>query len=247
MAARMMPQILSTQPQPAIQLVKLDQPVTGVRAMPRAKETWACRYNREVESTDVGSSGSDAESGWSSASDAPQIHPRQLQLEQERSKTQTLGTLGQAKRQRPKSLAKRVRLQAGQYFRGTPLTPIPGTPKAYSSSSSDAEENSFVQAPESVPPAEASGAPPGLPGSPKRRARQALLDRARCDGIPLKVRIPEDIAKNLRSLDYSMPAKKRPPLWPDLALSSSMNLDPSLPAKKCLSPFLLESPCFVDL
>jgi len=212
---------------------------------------WASHgFNREVESTDAGSSGSDAESGWSSASEAPQIDPRfQQRQQQDRPKPQPLG---QTKRQRPKPLAKRVRLQAGLYFRGTPLTPIPGTPKKeaeFSSSGSDAEgvNSCKLQAPvEPVPPG-AVAAPPGLPGSPKRRARQAMLETARSEGIPLKVRVPEEIAKNLRSLDYTIPAKKRPPLWPGMDFASAVNLDPQLPAKKCLSPFLLASPCFVDL
>jgi len=251
MAARMMPQILSTQPQQAVQLVEPGR----ARAvdMPSAKDMRASHgFNREVESTDAGSSGSDAESGWSSASEAPQSdHRFQQRQQQERPKPQPLG---QTKRQRPKPLAKRVRLQAGLYFRGTPLTPIPGTPKKqeaeFSSSGSDAEgvNSCKLQTPvEPVPPG-AVAAPPGLPGSPKRRARQAMLEKARSEGIPLKVRIPEEMAKNLRSLDYTIPAKKRPPVWPGMDFGSAVNLlDPQLPAKKCLSPFLLASPCFVDL
>jgi len=200
----------STSLAPALALALLGKAVLG-------EEAQQATTQGEVDSTDAGSSCSEAESGWSSASEVTQQHREQL-------RAPTL------RRKKPAMLNKRVRLQSGKFFQGTPLTPIPGTP---------------VRQPECHPSPEkmlASFAecrpPPGLPATPKRQARQALLERATAEGIPLKVRMPEVALQHMKVLDNSLPAKKRP-----IFTSEPLSLNPRLPAKKCLTPFLLEPPC----
>eukprot|EP00440_Ansanella_granifera_P030400 gb/GFBE01033027.1/.p1 GENE.gb/GFBE01033027.1/~~gb/GFBE01033027.1/.p1 ORF type:complete len:243 (+),score=40.73 gb/GFBE01033027.1/:1-729(+) len=191
----------------------------------------------EIDSTDAGSCCSDAESGWSSASEVAQPKtPPQLPLQ------------SMQRGKKPGPLGKKVRMVAGKLFRSTPLTPIPGTPVHPSRGVEDADSSSPEQedvGSEKIMPFQVLAAPvacrvpPGLPTSPKREARQAVIERAFAEGIPLKVRMPEAFAQIMRPLDCNMPAKKRP-LFLDGTAAQTASLDPLLPAKKCLTPFLLQ-------
>mmetsp|Transcript_38142 Transcript_38142/g.61506 ORF Transcript_38142/g.61506 Transcript_38142/m.61506 type:complete len:282 (-) Transcript_38142:516-1361(-) len=224
----------------------------------------------DVETTDAGSSESE-ESGWSSSSEFAKAEQNQKQ--QPRSSRRLQRPTGE----------KRVRIIAGRCFRGTPLSPIPGTPVAAGGDfSGDAfgfqhvmdgasycSEGFALPPPPPPSPATPSSSgvlqlpgmpsPPGLsllqgptPNGCKEQARRAVLDRAKAEGLPLKVRIPEAASSSFRALDSALPAKKRVPYWPELAASwaaaaslAVQNLDPQKPAMKRPSSFLLEAPCFL--
>jgi len=89
------------------------------------------------------------------------------------------------------------------------------------------------------------------PFSPTRQARQDVLNRARMERLPLKVRMPEGSAGMIfGTLDSGLPAKKRLPYWPDLAAPLAaaaevvlQNLDSLKPAMKRPTEFLLEPAC----
>jgi len=81
-----------------------------------------------------------------------------------------------------------------------------------------------------------------LPPSPTRRVRSAIIEEARRDGAPLKVQMSSEttikVLDNL--LDPTQPVKKR------LIITDSPQdlpkLTPGMPAKKRVTPWLLEEP-----
>jgi len=243
------PTILSTRPHAALLSLRVD---TSLDAPPPKLQP---PLQGEVESTDAGSSASEAESGYySSASDSSQRpssasssqRPQSRQLRQDVQQTPVCHP-----RARLGPLSRKIRLQRGQFFRGTPLTPIPGTPVGpkgslaaddSSSGSEDVNTGGVNRRPELArhSAAELFGVPPGLPLTPQRRARHHVLEEAMAKKVPIKVSMPDGFARHQSSLDCNLPAKKRP-LWPTPLLSQQV-LDPRLPVKKRLPAFLLEAP-----
>jgi len=83
-----------------------------------------------------------------------------------------------------------------------------------------------------------------LPASPGRRARLAIMEKAKQDGVPLKVQPLVAMSSSTALLDPTVPAKKKLP-FPDFANSASQSLrklKPGLPVKKRVVPWLLEDP-----
>lgn len=80
-----------------------------------------------------------------------------------------------------------------------------------------------------------------LPPSPTRRVRTAILDKAKNDAAPLKVQMESEVqAKVLQNLlDPTQPVKKR---LPTDSLDGFPELTPGMPAKKRVTPWLLEEP-----
>mmetsp|Transcript_2335 Transcript_2335/g.6038 ORF Transcript_2335/g.6038 Transcript_2335/m.6038 type:complete len:299 (-) Transcript_2335:29-925(-) len=88
------------------------------------------------------------------------------------------------------------------------------------------------------------------PVSPKRRKREATLAKARKDGVPLKIGIPEHLAAIFAGVaspltDPSAVAKTTPP-YPEFtgrtAEHLALGMEEKLPAKKNLIPWLTEDP-----
>jgi len=80
--------------------------------------------------------------------------------------------------------------------------------------------------------------------SPKKRSKEATMAKARRDGVPLKVRLPDHLASVPfnSSFDLTLPMKKRP-VYADAApdaLDSLKKADQTMPVKKCVSPFFLQ-------
>jgi len=147
---------------------------------------------------------------------------------------------------------------------GAPLEPIPGSPcqAAWAAGS-----RPIIPPPpvEPAPPAlkeaaaaelpaaalEHGGKPsilaysPASPRSPKKRARAAMLARAKRERVPLKVREPQGCSPKssaCRAWDPSLPVKKAfVPRSPKSALAAK-RLVPGVPAKKRESGFLLQDP-----
>merc|ERR1719215_1455760 len=83
--------------------------------------------------------------------------------------------------------------------------------------------------------------------SPKRRAREAMLARAKREALPLKVRMPAEAVDQLprRDLDPAVPVKKRPvfaQLFPTITEAALKKLQPGEPVKKRPTGFLLKDP-----
>lgn len=79
------------------------------------------------------------------------------------------------------------------------------------------------------------------PNSPKKRARMAVIAKARKEAIPLKVRLPKYSMLGTVPLNPSLPAKKRPiPEFASLTAMALQELKPGLPAKKRETFFLTE-------
>lgn len=82
--------------------------------------------------------------------------------------------------------------------------------------------------------------------SPKRYARDRMLVKARQDAVPLKVALPElALPRDTRMLDPTLPVKKKSAFADSLGECAATNLDnlePSMPAKKRVSTFLLMEP-----
>jgi len=90
----------------------------------------------------------------------------------------------------------------------------------------------------SVPGAEAEA-------SPKRNARNRMLLKAQEHALPLKVTLPELSGGYVNTLNPRLPVKKRSTFADslgDFALINVQNLEPNMPAKKRVSPFLLTDP-----
>jgi len=82
--------------------------------------------------------------------------------------------------------------------------------------------------------------------SPKKRAGELTLSSAKKEGLPLKIRLPDDLCVELpRSLNPTLPAKKRP-AFPDVAGSEPVmalrKMAPDMPVKKCVPQFVFEEP-----
>eukprot|EP00930_Biecheleria_cincta_P100366 TRINITY_DN92007_c0_g1_i1.p1 TRINITY_DN92007_c0_g1~~TRINITY_DN92007_c0_g1_i1.p1 ORF type:complete len:301 (-),score=38.22 TRINITY_DN92007_c0_g1_i1:212-1054(-) len=245
------PTILSTRPHAALHSLRVDTSLDAAPLLPKLRPS----LHGEVESTDAGSSsGSEAESGYSSASESSQ-RPSTASSSQRLQSLQLRQDVQQVPACRPRErlgpLSRKVRLQSGQFFRGTPLTPIPGTPvgpresmpaDGCSSGPEDVKMGDINRRSELEPlsATELFGTPPGLPLSPQRRARHHLLEEAMAKKVPIKVSMPDWFTRQPSSLDCNLPAKKRP-LWPTPPLAQQA-LDPRLPVKKRLPAFLLETP-----
>lgn len=82
-----------------------------------------------------------------------------------------------------------------------------------------------------------------LPTSPKRRARVAILEKAKRDGLPVKVESQFDNDFATIPLNPAVPAKKKLPFVDNLASSgqSMRRLKPGVPVKKHVNPWLLQS------
>lgn len=199
----------------------------------------------EEETTDAGSSASDAESTCSS----------------------TASSLGWPKRCQQTALRAR-------FFGGTRLEMIPGTPVGQSENLQDPQELHFgpplqhepyvpmpappwtvpavVKKAVLPPPSWHSPVPPKhtpilhsvqtAPCSPKKRARNAMIAKAQKEAVPLKVRLPENSILDPVPLKPFLPAKKRPiPEFQNLTAAALQELKPGLPAKKLETPFLMEN------
>jgi hypothetical protein len=82
-----------------------------------------------------------------------------------------------------------------------------------------------------------------LPASPNRRIRIAIMEKAKHDGVPLKVEPQIALDWPTASLNPAVPAKKKLPF--DIASSMTQNvrkLKPGTPVKKRVDPWLLEDP-----
>lgn len=84
-----------------------------------------------------------------------------------------------------------------------------------------------------------------LPPSPTKRARVAIMDKAKRDAAPLKVQM--EVSLNLKTfsfvnslLDPLQPVKKRP-ILDDFDLDKQ-RVKPGEPLKKRVTPWLLEAP-----
>lgn len=82
--------------------------------------------------------------------------------------------------------------------------------------------------------------------SPKKRAGEAMLAGAKRDGVPLKIRLPDDlIVKIPTSVNASLPLKKRP-VFKDVAGSipamALRKIEPGMPVKKRVPNFIFEEP-----
>jgi hypothetical protein len=82
-----------------------------------------------------------------------------------------------------------------------------------------------------------------LPSSPNRRARLAIIEKAKRDGLPVKVESQVGHDHATVPLNPALPAKKKLPFLDDLPISdqSMRSLKPGVPAKKRVSPWLLQS------
>lgn len=80
-----------------------------------------------------------------------------------------------------------------------------------------------------------------LPPSPTRRVRSAILDKAKRDAAPLKVQMESQVQARVMQnlLDPMQPVKKR---LPTDSLDGFPELTPGMPAKKRVTPWLLEEP-----
>jgi len=83
----------------------------------------------------------------------------------------------------------------------------------------------------------------GFPLTPKKQARDATMAKARRNGVPLKVKLPESLAPaTIRGFDYLTPMKKRP-VFADVAgpepANALLRLEPGMPVKKRVPSFLL--------
>lgn len=137
----------------------------------------------------------------------------------------------------------------------TPMDPIPGTPNGmaehpplFFAAKEEVEPSTGARLPQALlatapQPTTALGGVPRPPPSPKRRARAAVMERAREAGAPLKVSMLQDVVTRGRKLDPTFPAKKRP-ILPD-ALPGLRNLQPGLPVKKRITPWLTAEPARV--
>lgn len=209
----------------------------GLKNRSLAKESQAVvkiEVAESEETTDAGSGVSDAESTCSS-------------------------TAGECKK-----LMQRNRTRC---FTGTPLETIPGTPMAVAAHHATTpgkqrqNEQTLLRRPPGLPspmsgdlleqPSAGATTSQGpvnfsraLPVSPKKRAREALLVKARREAVPLKVRVPVYDGQICKPLDSSLPVKKRPPFSElfESITAAAQNLHPENPAKKKLSAFLLEAP-----
>lgn len=209
----------------------------GLKNRSLAKETQAAvkiQVAESEETTDAGSGVSDGESTCSS-------------------------TAGECKK-----VMQRNRTRC---FTGTPLETIPGTPMAVAAHHATTpgkqrqHEQTLLRRPPGLPspmsgdlleqPSAGATSSQGpvnfsraLPVSPKKRAREALLVKARREAVPLKVRVPVYDGQICKPLDSSLPVKKRPPFSElfESITAAAQNLHPENPAKKKLSAFLLEAP-----
>mmetsp|Transcript_22672 Transcript_22672/g.77433 ORF Transcript_22672/g.77433 Transcript_22672/m.77433 type:complete len:305 (-) Transcript_22672:202-1116(-) len=89
------------------------------------------------------------------------------------------------------------------------------------------------------------GSLPGAsPGSPKRRAREAMLAQARTTSLPVKVRAPAYATVPAARLDPAMPAKKRLVFGElsHITAAAMQKLEPGEPVKKRPTDFLLAEP-----
>lgn len=82
--------------------------------------------------------------------------------------------------------------------------------------------------------------------SPKKRAGETMLAAAKKDGVPVKIRLPEDLAVQLpKSLNPRMPAKKRP-VFQEVAgpepVMALRKMAPDMPVKKKVPHFVFEEP-----
>jgi len=85
-----------------------------------------------------------------------------------------------------------------------------------------------------------------LPASPNRRTRLAIMDKAKRDGVPVKVEVQHDSVFPAVSLSPALPAKKSLSFFEDVVISldqSVRKLKPGMPVKKRVNPWLLENPC----
>jgi hypothetical protein len=72
------------------------------------------------------------------------------------------------------------------------------------------------------------------------------MDKAKRDGVPVKVEVQHDSVFPAVPLNPALPAKKRLPFFEDVVISldqSVRKLKPGMPVKKRVNPWLLESPC----
>jgi len=227
------------------------------------------RVTREEEvDTDVGSSGSDAESVGSSASASDHSEGSQNSLSN-CGRQRTLRGNTSLPRPRP-------RVPPRGRFNGTPLSPIPGTPAGSPVAAGDQDTSRFsfalpslgfestadaqvklVAALEAASPVQSlQAAPPPMtpsvaPQAPKPRAALTILAYDSSGSplvgvdpaMPQKIELPTYFVMPLRSLDPRLPAKKRPPFPGDVP-ATFHHLCVSEPVKKRLTKFLLaDSPC----
>lgn len=96
--------------------------------------------------------------------------------------------------------------------------------------------------------------PPGLEQEGESRKQRPTDERNGCDAalgvpakdaFPLKVWLPEHLARTTKPLDPALPAKKKP-VYSEFAgtafAENALLMDPSVPAKKRITKFLLRDP-----
>lgn len=81
------------------------------------------------------------------------------------------------------------------------------------------------------------------------QALDATMAKAKRIGVPLKLKLPDQLAPAaIRSFDHSTPMKKRP-VFAEIAgrdpTNALLRLDPNMPVKKRVPGFLLEEPALV--
>ncbi|CAE7199459.1 unnamed protein product [Symbiodinium natans] len=221
--------------------------------------------NVEVDTTDAGSTSSDAESGRCSST--AEVSPAQMDL------LWPDKPLPPGQIQRGQDLPPRCSLLPGQVFRNKGPMDNPGSIPCMVSTPDSAQSSSPTESLEAVSrkgrgqPA-IPGSVPSIPtkrGDPARQRRgpaqrpaptraelgqreeHELLERAASLRLPLKVKLPDGLPQT--ALDQSMPAKKRPTFFAAVdanlpILVQANTVDPLMPLKKNLTDFLLQ-PCFL--
>jgi len=219
--------------------------------LPMTKSNLKEEPNVEADTTDAGSTASEAESGRCSSS--AEVSPVQMDL------LWPDKPLPPGQIQRGQDLPPKFSLLPGQVFRNQSVAlDKPGKPDGVRTSSAESLEEGVSrnrrgaaevpikragctrrQKRGPAPRAPAQEAPSRVEPSPSEE--RELLERAASLRLPLKVKMPENLPQT--PLDLSLPAKC--PFFPEVdanisVLVQATALDPLLPLKKNLTDFLLQ-------
>merc|ERR1712187_668125 len=124
-------------------------------------------------------------------------------------------------------------------FGTVPATQVPRSPKRRSKATAPCEAVG-------VDPTMLEAARGANATTPKTRARDATIAKARRGGVPLKVKLPDYLnAVVIRGFDPCLPIKKRS-VFGDIAgpedAAALQHLEPDMPVKKRLPSFFFEEP-----
>lgn len=197
----------------------------------------------EDETTDEGSSTSDAETSCSSTTGVSDDSERRQPC---------FGGASTLHLPLPRRGLRTAMRRTGwrESFGGTPLSPIPGTPNtpaersvSASPAKSPTKASSSVEGPQREGPAERMRAAAALFNV--QEGDIGLVTKAKQEGLPLKVRTAAGLlGQPGRVLDPRLPAKKRPP-FPELGfvpVTALQGIDRTKPLTKPLPRFLLADP-----